>query len=204
MTPAGLALKAARPAEVLDVERGPAGSQDNPEDRRPGERCVHWELLINGGVTQWYRIVQVPGYVAINMERMHDNRVIPLDGRPHLPQDVRQWNGDSVGHWEGATLVVDTTNFTNKANYQGSSEKLHLVERFTRVDAQTINYEATIDDPATWTKPWTLALPLSKEPEGTVGINEYACHEGNEQMASILGGGRADDKAAAEAAKKGK
>ena len=199
LTPEGLAIKAARPAP------GGSGAADGPEDRNEGERCLHWERLINGGVNQHYRIVQAPGYVAINMERLHDNRIIRLDGRPHLPQDVRQWNGDSVGHWEGATLVVDTTNFTDaKRDPVGSSKNLHLVERFTRVDENTISYEATVDDPTTWTRPWKLALPLLKEPEGTVGIFEYACHEGNYGLVGILGGARAQEKTAKGAAKKGK
>jgi hypothetical protein len=188
LTPEALARSAARSA--------PGRGTDGPEDRSTGERCLHWERLITGGVNQYYRIVQAPGYVAINTQRLHENRIIPLDGRPHLPQDVRQWNGDSVGHWEGNTLVVDTTNFSDKANYRGSGENLHVVERFTRV-GDTINYEATLDDPTTWTRPWTLGLPLTKDPEGSVGIFEYACHEGNYGMVGILAGARAEEKAAA-------
>ena len=199
LTPEGLAMRAARAA------LGVSGPADGPEDRSEGERCLHWERLINGGVNQHYRIVQAPGYVAMNMERLHDNRIIRLDGRPHLPQDVRQWNGDSVGHWEGATLVVDTTNFTDaKRDSVGSSKNLNLVERFTRVDENTINYEAMVDDPTTWTRPWKLALPLAREPEGTVGIFEYACHEGNYGLVGILSGARAQEKAAKGTAKTGR
>jgi hypothetical protein len=174
----------------------PAG----PEDVPLGTRCLHWERLITGGVNQYYRIVQAPGHVAINMMRLHDNRIIYLDGRPHLPPDVRQWNGDSRGRWDGTTLVVDTTNFTDTKEDRWGSQNLHLVERFTRVDEHTINYEATLDDPTTWTRPWTLALPLVKDPEGTVGIFEYACHEGNYSLVGILGGARAEERPQTEAA----
>jgi hypothetical protein len=172
-----------------------------PEDVPLGTRCLHWERLITGGVNQYYRIVQAPGYVAMNMMRMHDNRIIYLDGRPHLPHDVRQWTGDSRGHWEGTTLVVDTTNFTDTREDRWGSKNLHLVERFTRVDVDTINYEATLEDPTMWTRPWTLALPLTKDPEGSVGVFEYACHEGNYSMVGILGGARAEERAATKAAK---
>ena len=210
LTPKALADNQQRSNEEPDAAAGPGGKgkADGPEDRDLGERCLHWERLITGGTgTQHYRIAQSPGFVAINMERLHDNRVIPLDGRPHLPRDVRLWNGDSRGRWEGATLVVDTTNFINakQDRLHTNGDLLHVIERFTRVDANTINYEATLEDPTTWTKPWTLALPLWKEPEGTVGIFEYACHEGNTiaggGMLGMLRGARADERAEA---KKGK
>ena len=173
------------------ISRFPEGGSANPEDRGPNERCINWEVVIGGGVSTWYRIVQTPGYVALSQYRMHDMRIIPLDRRPHLPQDVHQWQGDSRGHWEGNTLVVDTTNFTNKTPVQGSSEKLHLIERFTRVDADTIRYEATLDDPTTWARPWTFANPLRKD---TDGFYEYACHEGNHAMTGILSGTRAEER----------
>ncbi len=172
-----------------------------PEDLPVRTRCLHWERLITGGVNQYYRIVQAPGYVAINMMRMHDNRIIYMDGRPHLPQDVRQWSGDSRGRWEGTTLVVDTTNFADTREDTWGSKNLHLVERFTRVDADTINYQATLEDPTTWTRPWTVALPLTKDPEGSVGVFEYACHEGNYAMVGILGGARAEERAVTETSK---
>ena len=127
-------------------------------------------------------------------------RIIPLDGRPHLAQQVRQWHGDSRGRWDGNTLVVDTTNFTDKTNFRGSAGNLHLVERFTRVDARTINYEFTIDDPTTFTKPWTAAVPLTKTESL---LYEYACHEGNDGLADILSINRAVEQAAEEAAGKG-
>jgi hypothetical protein len=131
--------------------------------------------------------------VAIDVEMIHDVRIIPTDGRPHLPSNIRQWMGDSRGHWEGNTLVVDTTNFTDKTRYRGSTENMHLTERFTRVDPDTILYEFTVDDPATFTKPWTAQIPMrrSKGP-----IYEYACHEGNYAMTGMLGGAREAEKAA--------
>jgi len=146
-----------------------------------------------------FQIVQTPGYVAILHERIHDVRVIPLDGRPHVPPSVRTYLGDPRGHWEGDTLVVDTTNFTDKYNYRGSGPNLHLTERFTRVDANTINYEFTMDDPTTFTKPWTARIPMKATDDL---IYEYACHEGNYSMTDSLAGARAEEKKTAEAAKK--
>jgi hypothetical protein len=138
--------------------------------------------------------------VTILVEMIHDARVIPLDGRPHVPQNVRQWMGDSRGHWEGNTLVVDTTNFTDKTRFRGADEKLHLVERFTRVDQNTIVYEFTVDDPTAFTKSWTAQIPMSR---AASPVYEYACHEGNYAMAGMLAGARAEEKAAANAAKNG-
>ena len=133
-------------------------------------------------------------------ETNHHTRVIPTDGRPHISQNIRQWQGDSVGRWEGNTLVVDTTNFTAlTANFRGSSEKLHLVERFTRVSDDTIIYEFTVEDPATWAKPWTAEIPMTKS-EGP--IYEWACHEGNTMISTILRGARvAEEDAAHKTAK---
>ena len=125
---------------------------------------------------------------------IHETRIVPLDGRPHA--SVRQWLGDSRGRWEGTTLVVDTTNFSEKTNFRGSTTGLHLIERLTRVDADTLNYEVTVEDPTTFTRPWTIAFPMTRSPEP---IYEYACHEGNEGMVGILSGHRADEKAAEEA-----
>ena len=123
---------------------------------------------------------------------IHDARIVPLDGRPHVGQNIRQWFGDSRGRWEGNTLVVDTTNFTDKASYRGSTEGLHLIERFTRVDADTVRYEFTIDDPTTFTKKWTVAIPMARTDEQ---IYEYACHEGNYGMVNLLKGARVQEKA---------
>jgi hypothetical protein len=133
-----------------------------------------------------YEIVQTPTAVLILVEMVHDTRVIRMNGT-HKPSGVRQLLGDSVGHWEGDTLVVDTTNFTEKTRFRGSSDKLHVIERFRRVDAGTILYKATVEDPATYTKPWTLEYPFL----ATAGpVYEYACREGNYAMPDILGGAR--------------
>jgi hypothetical protein len=154
--------------------------------------------MLPPGYNSYLQIVQAPGYVAILQEMIHDARIIPLDGRPHVAQTIRGWLGDSRGRWEGDTLVVDTTNFTDKTNFRGSRENLHVVERFTRVDENTVRYEFTVDDPTTWTKPWSAELPLAKD-KGP--IYEYACHEANYGFANNLKGARATEKAAEEAAK---
>jgi hypothetical protein len=157
-----------------------------------------------GPDTSYYQIVQSPGYVVIVMEAIHDARIIPVsgprDGRRHLPPGMRTWNGDSIGRWEGQTLVVDTSNFSEKSNFLGSAENLHLVEHFTRVAPNEIRYEITVEDPATWIKPWTAVLRLKQTQDR---IYEYACHEGNfEEMQDMLLGGRAQENAAKEAAGK--
>ena len=139
--------------------------------------------------------------VAIAMETIHDARIIPLDGRPHVEQNIRQWHGDSRGRWEGNSLVVDTTNYSPKSSLRGAAENLHVVERFTRVGPDTIRYEITVDDPTTWTKPWTVMIPLRHSDDR---IYEYACHEGNMGLAGILNGARADEKDAEQATKKQK
>jgi hypothetical protein len=195
-----------------DVEDGTEGGVDgrgsrgdNPEDRRLSERCLVFGGVprLPGGYNNHLQIVQSPGYVVIEMEQIHDARIIPLDGRPHLPPSIRHWMGDSRGRWEGNTLVVDVTNFTDKAPFRGSFENLHLVERFTRVDANTISYEVTVDDPTTFTRPWKAEYPWTKL-DGLVGgvdgvqvprMFEYACHEGNYGLEGQLRGSRAEDKA---------
>ena len=146
-----------------------------------------------------FQIVQGKRYVAIYQELNHDVRVIPTDGRPHLEKELRQYQGDSVGHWEGNTLVVDTTNFTDQTAFRGSTENLHLVERYTRVSDDMLIYRFTVEDPHTWAKPWTVEVPWMKA-EGP--LYEYACTEGNESIGLILGAARA--KEAAEAAKTAK
>jgi hypothetical protein len=141
------------------------------------------------------QIVQGPGFVAIRYEMIHDSRIIPLDGRPQLSSTIRQYFGDSRGRWDGDTLVVEVTNFpTNMINYRGAGGSLHLIERFRRVDAETVRYEVTVTDPATFSKPWTAALSLTsgRSPD----VFEYACHEGNYAMRNILSGARAAEKAA--------
>jgi len=180
--------------------RGPA---DSYEDRSNYDRCITRGLMgsilpviYNNG----NQIVQAPGMVVIRNEMIHETRVVPLDGRPHLSPEIRQFLGDSRGHWEGETLVVETTNFTDRTaigvNGGGAahSAALVLVERFTRTASDTLTYSATIDDPSTWERPWTLTFPWRLEP--TYGMYEYACHEGNYSLFNILSGARADDRAA--------
>jgi hypothetical protein len=178
--------------------RGPA---DIPEDRSLFERCITRGLpgsMLPAGYNNNVQFVQTPGYVAILVEMIHDARIIPLDGRPPLPNNIRPWMGDSRGRWEGETLVVETTHFGDKTIFRGSGENLRMVERFTRVDANTIDYRLTVDDPTTWTRPWTVSFPMVKS-EGA--IYEYACHEGNYGLAGILMGARATERAAATAKK---
>jgi hypothetical protein len=172
-TPEGQVRRAAG-AKATNMRTPP----DRPEDMTPFQRCITFGVPMPrpGPFTSYYQIVQSPGYVVIVMEAIHDARIIPLDGRPHLPQNIRTWNGDSVGRWEGKTLVVDTTNFSAQDNFMGSAENLHLVERFTRVAPDEIRYEMTVDDPTTWTKPWTAVIRLRHTKEK---IYELACHEGN-------------------------
>ena len=188
---------------------GRGSRADNPEDRRLSERCILWNPLprLPGGYNNHFQIVQSPGYVTIGSEMIHHTRVVPLDGRSHRPQNVRQWIGDSRGHWEGDTLVVDTTNFTDKAPFRGSFEGLHLVERFTRVDAETVSYEVTVDDPTTWARSWTAAYPLTNLRTLVGGVDEqqvpqmfeYACHEGNYGLSGQLSGSRAVEQDAEKA-----
>ncbi len=169
---------------------------EGPEDRSLSERCITFGApRLGAGYNSYYQIVQSPDTVVIEMETIHDARVIPIDGRPHLPSTVRSWMGDSRGHWEGDTLVVDTTNYRAGA-FMNASEKLHVIERFTRSGADTLQYEVTIDDPETWSKPWTVMIPLSHSRDF---LFEYACHEGNLGMTGILAGARAEEKAAAAA-----
>ena len=152
--------------------------------------------IVPNTYNQGNQIVQAPGYVILRNEMIHESRVIPLDGRPHLPRTIHTWMGDSRGHWEGQTLVVETTNFNGRVPIGNTptSEDLRLVEWFTLVDANTLNYQVTIDDPKTWTKPWTMAFPLRRDSNYT--LFEYACHEGNYYMYDALTGARADEKAA--------
>jgi len=168
---------------------------DGPENRGLAERCIMWgnegPPMMPVGYNSNLQIVQGPGYVAITQEMIHDVRMIPTDGSPHLPANVRQWMGDSRGHWEGDTLVVDTINFTDKTAFRGSSANLHVVERFRRVDADTVLYQFTVDDPSTWTRSWSAEIPMTKI-QGP--IFEYACHEGNYGMRNNLSGARADEK----------
>ncbi len=173
------------------------GPFDGPEDLSLADRCVTRGLpniwlpqVYNNG----FQIVQSPESVAILYERLHEARVIPLDGRAHLPQHIRQWIGDSRGRFDGDTLVVDVTNFSDKTSFRRSGEHLHLTERYTRVDRDTVSVDITIDDPTTWTRPWTVTVTGKKDP-GYSMIYEYACHEGNYSLANILRGARAQERA---------
>ena len=171
---------------------------DGPEDRGFAERCLGGRLPRFGGHA---RIVQSPGYVAIYYEAGQGgggNRIIRVDGSQHLPQHIQQRYGDARGRWEGDTLVVDTTNFTRKTNYSGSRENLHLVERFTRVDSNTLSIETTIDDPTTFTRPWTVLIDMERQDDTQNRIFESTCHEGNFGLTGQLANTRAADKAFAE------
>jgi hypothetical protein len=148
-----------------------------------------------GGLHNFLQIFQSRDAVVIYTEMIHDARIVWTDGRPHAPSTLRRWLGDSRGRWEGNTLVVDTTNFTDKNPFRGSGENLHLTERFTRTDANTLLYEFTVDDATTFTRPWTAQLPMSKSDER---IFEYACHEGNYSLANILRGARFQEKQSKE------
>jgi hypothetical protein len=164
-------------------------------------RCISYHGVppVSTGYNNTYQIFQTPNYVAILVENIHDVRIIPLDGRPFIDEDIQQWNGDSRGHWEGSTLVVETRNYSDKTEHRfPSSRHLRAVERFTRIDENTIHNEFTIDDPTTYTKPWTAARPMPRMPDYVV--YEYACHEGNYSMFNILTGARAEDEADAKLA----
>lgn len=171
---------------------------DNPEDRSLWERCITQGTprLAAGAYNANMRIVQSPDHVVILHEQIHEARIIPLNGLPRVPSNVRLWLGDSRGHWEGNTLVVETMNFSDKTNFRGSTDRLHMVERITRVDADALDYEVTFTDPTTWTRPWTVQMRMPK----TQGeIYEYACHEGNYGLRGILAGARAEEREAAGA-----
>ena len=194
-TPEGARRRDAATAALL-IRNPPAG----PEDLSPMQRCITWgvPMIRPSGYTRYFQIAETPDFAVVMMESIHDARIIPLDGRPHLPANVRTWNGDSVGHYEGNTLVVDTTNFSAKTNFMGASENLHLVERFTRVAPDEIQSEITVNDPTTWTKPWKMVLRLKKTEEP---VYETACHEGNAAtMEIILSAARQSEKTAKQGA----
>ena len=172
---------------------------DNPEDRNLGERCVNFGVpKLGAGYNSYRQIVQTTEHIGIYHEMAHDVRLISLDERPHVNDEIRQWNGDPRGHWEGDTLVIETTNFSPNSYVRrgGPAENLHLVERYTRVGADTLKYEATLTDPTTWTRPWTVSIPLKRSDDS---VFEYACHEGNYGMEGILAGHRAQERAEATA-----
>jgi len=178
---------------------GAINRADNPEDRGLGERCMAAGLPDFGGNTGFFlQIVQSPESVSIFYDTGQGQgwqRVIPVTSNPHLPSHVRQWWGDSRGHWEGQTLVVDVTNFSPKSYFQGAQENLHLVERWTRIDANTIGYEVRIDDPTTWTRAWTVKQEYSKQSDQANRIyKEPRCHEGNYGLPSLLAGARQQER----------
>jgi hypothetical protein len=186
-------------AQARAAARRAAGGYDSYENRPLQERCIVWTHegppMMPPPYNDVLEIIQTPGYVVVFRELATAPRIIPTDGRPHLPKANRLWNGDSVGRWEGDTLVVDTTNFHDKVSFQGSTSALHVVERFTRVSADRILYEFTVDDPATWTRPWSAEIPMLRA-DGP--LFEYACHEGNYGLANILSGARFMEKNAGE------
>lgn len=184
-----------KPAAEAKRDYDLAHLSDSYEYMSVWDRCITRGVpgrMFPAGYNNAYQILQSPGYVVIMSEMIHDARVIPLDGRAHAPADVRAWDGDSRGHWDGDTLIIETTNFSDKAPFQNvASRNMKLTERFRRMDADTLVYQFTVDDPATWTKPWTVEIPITK----TVGpIFEYACHEGNYGMLGALAGARAEEK----------
>jgi hypothetical protein len=177
---------------------------DSYENRPLSERCIlmaqeRIPMLPGADDNNLLQIIQGPGYVSLLHEIDHSTRVIPTDGRAHIPQNIRQYQGDSVGHWEGDTLVVDTTNFTPLTAFRGSGENLHLIERFSRTGDNTLVYQFTAEDPTTWDKPWTAEIPMSKA-QGPV--YEWACHEGNSMIVTILKGARVAEEQAAKKAGK--
>src|SRR5688572_16338189 len=193
MTPEGQKRAAAARAAAAAFGDNPAA----PEDLDVYSRCIIRSALprLSTGYNNNYEIVQAPGYVAILQEQIHDTRIIPLDGRPHLAGAIRQWLGDSRGRWEGDTLVVETTNFTDEARgstFRDATKNMVLVERFRRVDAETIDYQFTVTDPETWTRLWTVKMPWNKM-DGL--MYEYACHEGNYGLENTLRSARAAEKA---------
>ncbi len=207
---AALARPTSDAQESKDPGLEPPGSYDNPEQRPLGERCLLGFASTSGPpalpdyfYNNLHQIVQTPDSVMILTEMVHDARIIRMSttrvNARHLPKTIRKWMGDSVGHWEGDTLVVDTTNFNDQTRFRGSTESLHVVERFSRIDAKTLLYRFTIEDPATWERPWTgeYAWPATNEP-----IYEYACHEANYALEDILRGARVREAEAAEKAKK--
>jgi hypothetical protein len=202
--------------EEREAARAHRGEGDSWLDRNSWERCVTRTLPL-GMLSTYnsnYQILQSPGYVVIVLEMIHEARIIPLDGRPHLGAQVPQWLGSSRGRWEGDTLVVETKNFVDKLDggpllpshpnivftHRGSGATLTLIERFTRVDAHTIDYRFTLDDPQTYTRPWTASVPMRNDNTPPI-LFEYACHEGNHGMANLLAAARADEKEALAAAR---
>ncbi|MBQ00551.1 MAG: hypothetical protein CL477_07685 [Acidobacteria bacterium] len=183
LTPRGKELRAAARAARRPLAEG-------PEDLSSWVRCITRSLVQTPGVyNNGFQIVQGPGHVAMQVEMLHETRVIPTDSRPHLGSDISSWRGDARGHWEGDTLVVDITNFNGRVSYQGSSDTLTMTERYTRTGPDTLEYQFTIDDPTVWTRPWTGKFTYVRD-DTQYELVEYACHEGNYGMTNILSGAR--------------
>ena len=201
LTPAAQQKRAAIAQARRDSGRGP---YDSPEDLGEYQRCISRGLPGSMMPTLYgnsYHIVQSPGFVAIRYEMIHETRIIPLDKRPHLGPGLRSYMGDAVGHWEGDTLVVETRNFKDETAFRGANgATLRLVERFTRVAPDKVKWAVTVDDPTTWTRPWTFSMPLTMDDQEQ--LFEYACHEANYNMTNMLSGARAEERAAADAARK--
>ncbi len=192
LTPEAEARRAAARTRVR--ERGPA---DGPEDRPLSERCISYGAPRTGAnYNSYVQILQSPETTVLLQEMIHDARVVPMTTRPHLPAQIRQLHGDPRGRWDGDTLVVETTNYIN--GFQGSTPDVKLTERYTRVSPDFINWEITVEDPATWTRPYTFMIRLKKT---NALIYEYACHEGNYSMEGILAGARREEAKAAKSAK---
>jgi hypothetical protein len=203
---AGRALPTSDEAENQDVKAAPRrGEFDNPEQRPLSERCLLGFGSTSGPpalpdyfYNDLHQIVQTPDSIMILTEMVHDARIVRMNAQ-HLPKNFRRWMGDSVGHWDGDTLVIDTTNFTDKTRFRGSTENLHVTERLTRLDGKALLYRFTVEDPDTWDRPWTgeMAWPATNQP-----MYEYACHEGNYALGDVLRGARRQE--AEEAAAKAK
>ena len=195
-----------RPEAEAARDYSKAHERDSYEFMSVWDRCITRSVpggMFPAGYNNAYQIVQTPGYVVIHYEMIHEARIIPVDNRPHLPDRVRLWNGDPRGRWDGNTLVVETTNYNDKGwiatqaaagRIKGipQTDSLHVIERFTLVDPNTIEYQATIEDPKMFTRPWTISIPLHRDP--TYRIYEYACHEGNRAVENILRDARALEK----------
>jgi hypothetical protein len=194
-----------RPEAEAARDYASAHEGDSFEFMSVWDRCITRGVpggMFPAGYNNAYQIVQSPGHVTIHYEMIHEARIIPIDGRPHLPAHVRSWNGDPRGRWDGGTLVVDTTNFNGKGwiatqaaagRIKGvpQTESLHVVERFTPVDANTIDYQVTIEDPAMYLRPWTVSIPLHRDSD--YRLYEYACHEGNRAVEGVLRGARSEE-----------
>lgn len=203
---------------LVDRENARAhrGEADSWLDRNSWERCISRAMptaMIPNAYNNYYQVFQTPTYVAILVEMIHEVRIIPLDGRAHVPNDVRKWMGDARGRWEGDTLVVETTNFVDRLDggplqpshviqtgYRGSGATLTLVERFRRTGAKTIDYRFTVEDPVTFTRPYTVAIPWRKD-DTLDFIPEYACHEANHSMENLLSAGRSNEQQAMDGAR---